>query len=134
VNKDIAKTRFSDLLFIAKSDGKVTKNEYHLLLDIAKIIGLSEDEALDMINGENHFQSAKPTSYHDRMQHLFQLLFIMKIDGDIDRKEIEAVKNIALYLGLNLNLTDDLIDVLRKHKNQLIPEKEMIEQVKKYLN
>ena len=131
---DVAKTRLLDLYKIALSDGKVDENEYHLILDIAKSIGIKEDDVFDIINGVINFEIKEPRSINERMQHLFQMLFLMKIDGDINPKEIQTIKNIVLYLGLNLAMTDELIKLISKYKKQLVPETEMIRLVKTYMN
>jgi len=132
--KNIAKTRLLDLYRIAISDGVMHKNEFHLIIDIAKKMGLTENDALDIINGEINFEIQEPININERMQHLFQMLFLMKVDGEIDSKEITTIKNIVLYLGLNLEMIDDMIQLVSKYKNSLIPESEMIILVKKYMN
>ena len=132
--KNIAKTRLLDLYKIAISDGALHQDEYHLIIDIANRIGLSEDDALDIINGNINFEIQEPININDRMQHLFQMLFLMKIDGKIDPKEIVTIKNIVLYLGLNLDMIDDMIKLVSKYKSSLIPESEMIILVRKYMN
>ena len=134
MNKDIAKTRLLDLYKIALADGIIKQNEYHFILDIAVKIGLTKDEALDIINGEINFKLQKPQSYNDRMQHLFQMLFLMKIDGEINPKEIELILNIALHLGLNLIMTKELVKVISNYKQNLVPQNEMIRIVKMHLN
>ena len=132
--KNIAKTRLLDLYRIAISDGVMHKNEFHLIIDIAKKMGLTENDALDIINGEINFEIQEPININERMQHLFQMLFLMKVDGEIDSKEITTIKNIVLYLGLNLEMIDDMIQLVSKYKNSLIPETEMIILVKKHMN
>ena len=132
--KNIAKTRLLDLYRIAISDGVMHKSEFHLIIDIAKKMGLTENDALDIINGDINFEIQEPININERMQHLFQMLFLMKIDGEIDTKEISTIKNIVLYLGLNLEMIDDMIKLVSKYKNSLIPESEMIIMVKKHMN
>ncbi len=134
MNKSTAKTRLFDLYKIASSDGIIKKNEYHFLIDIAQNIGLNEDDALDIINGKIDFELQEPVSINERMQHLFQMLFLMKIDGEIAPEESNTIKNIVLYLGLNLTMTDELIKLIKKYKTNLVPEFEMIRLVKLYMN
>jgi len=134
MDKNIAKSRLLDLYKIALADGVIKQNEYHFILDIAEKIGLSKDEALDIINGEIDFKLIKPQSFNERMQHLFQMLFIMKIDGEVNQKEIDQILNIALYLGLNLIMTEELIKVINNYKQNLVPQEEMISVVKRHLN
>jgi len=134
MNKNIAKTRLLDLYKIALSDGKIVQNEYQFLIDIASNIGLEKDDVLDIISGEINFEIEQPKSINDRMQHLFQMLFLMKIDGDINDKEVDAIKNIALYLGLNLSMTEELIRIIKNYASKRVPQEEMISVVKRHLN
>ncbi|MBN2669885.1 MAG: hypothetical protein JXR60_11750 [Bacteroidales bacterium] len=134
MDKNTAKSRLFDLYQIAVADQTVKTNEYQFLIDIAKSLELSENDVIDLMEGHLEFTITKPISYEDRMQHLFQLLFLMKIDGEIHQEEIIRIKNIALHLGLNLMLTDELIALIIKFKNDLVPEKEMLAQIKKHLN
>jgi uncharacterized tellurite resistance protein B-like protein len=132
--KDVAKSRLLDLYRIALADGKIQKNEYHLIIDIARKIGLTDDDTLDILNGVIDFDITIPNSINDRMQHLFHMLFLMKVDGDINSKEVQTIKNIVITLGLNLSMTDELIKLMSKYKTQLVPESEMIKLVKTYMN
>ena len=134
MNRNIAKSRLLDLYKITIADGNIDKKEYHFLIDIAKIIGLTVDDALDILNGEINFEIEKPKSINDRMQHLFQMLFLMKIDGNIDKSEVETIKNISLHLGLNLLMTNELIETIRKYKKGQVPQEEMIRIVKMHMN
>jgi uncharacterized tellurite resistance protein B-like protein len=134
MDKNIAKTRLLDLYKIAISDGKIDKNEYRFIIDIAKSIGLNSNEALDIINKNIDFKITPPQSINERMQHLFQMLFLIKIDGEIHTKEINIIKNTALYLGLNLSMTDELIEVIKNYKKELVPKEEMIRIVKQHMN
>lgn len=132
--KNIAKTRLLDLYKIALADGKIEQNEYQLLFDISQSLGLNENDVLDVINGENNFALEKPSTFQDRMQHLFQMLFLMKIDGEINAKEISTIKSIALHLGLDLQMTKELIDIISQFKNGLVPQAKMIQEVKRHMN
>ena len=134
MDKNIAKTRLLDLYKIAISDGKIDKNEYRFIIDIAKSIGLNSNDALDIINKNIDFKITLPQSINERMQHLFQMLFLIKIDGEIHTKEINIIKNTALYLGLNLSMTDELIEVIKNYKKELVPKEEMIRIVKQHMN
>ena len=132
--KNIAQTRLLDLYKIALADGKIEPNEYQLLFDISKSLGLAENDVLDIINGENSFELEKPSTFQDRMQHLFQMLFLMKIDGEIDAKEVSTIKSMALHLGLDIMMTKDLIDIISQYKNGLVPQEKMIAEVKRHMN
>ncbi len=134
MNKDIAKTRLLDLYKIAYADGKIVHNEYRFLIDIAHQIGLTENDVLDIINKNIDFNILPPKSINERMQHLFQMLYMMKIDGVIRSQEIEIIKNTALFLGLNLSMTDELIEIISKYKQQLVPQEELIRVVKLHMN
>jgi len=132
--KNIAQTRLLDLYKIALADGKIEPNEYQLLFDISKSLGLAENDVLDINNGENSFELEKPSTFQDRMQHLFQMLFLMKIDGEIDAKEVSTIKSMALHLGLDIMMTKDLIDIISQYKNGLVPQEKMIAEVKRHMN
>ncbi len=134
MDKDIAFSELLDLYMLAVSDGSINQNETQLLFEIGKQIGLNHDDVLDVINHPKEVKMLKSTSYEERMQHLFRLLFLMKIDGEVKPSEIDLIQQIALHLGLNLNLTNDLIDIIIRHKQSDVPEAEMIAQIKKYLN
>jgi uncharacterized tellurite resistance protein B-like protein len=134
MDKDIAFSELLDLYMLAVSDGSINQNETQLLFEIGKQIGLNHDDVLDVINHPKEVKMLKSTSYEERMQHLFRLLFLMKIDGEVKPSEIDLIQQIALHLGLNLNLTNDLVDIIIRHKQSDVPEAEMIAQIKKYLN
>lgn len=130
----ISKSRILNLYKVALADGKASKDEMQFIFDVASDMGLSQDEVLDVINHQDDFELEYPDTVQARTEHLLRLLFLMKLDGDINPKEVALIQQTALLLGLNLEMTDELIELIRQYKNGLVPEQKTVAIIKTYLN
>ncbi len=122
------------LIRLSDADRCVDQNEARFIRDMAKKLGLSDNDVENIHNHPGEFPFTLPDNMLDRMRQLYHLLFLMGIDGSITREEREICRELGFRLCLNPPLTDDLINIIVDHLNRKIPEDEMLNAVKKYLN
>lgn len=122
------------LLALTNADDKSNLNEQKFILDIAKQLGINQDELTHLQNSFKYFKIEIPNTEAERMTILYQLLFLMRIDGDIAAKEKQVIHNIAIKFGVHPDLTNDLINIMVEYLQKNIPIEEMLNNIKKYLN
>jgi uncharacterized tellurite resistance protein B-like protein len=123
------------LLFkLAKSDDSVSNIEKLYLRDIANSIGIDSLSIDEIIQNPEAYPLKVPLNERERMTILYYLLFMMRIDGRIEKGEEKLIYTASFRLGFNEKLTEDLIGVMKTYLNKEIPPDLMLTLVKKYLN
>ncbi|MFO7658832.1 MAG: hypothetical protein R6W78_17365 [Bacteroidales bacterium] len=129
--------RKSFLLMIIKlsdADHRIDQNEARFIGDLADKLGITKDEITNIHDHPEDLQFTLPDNMLERMQQFYHLLFLMRIDGQITTEEREICRNLGFRLCLNPLLMDDLINLMVDNLSRRIPEGEMLNAVKKYLN
>lgn len=127
MNLDTKKALFVLLYRMASSDDTLHPNErlfiQNTMLQFPEvdISTLSEDVVL-------------PEDEQSRMNILYYLYFLMKADGKILTQETELVNKLGVELGFRPEMMNKLTKLFIKYQNQEIPEDEMLEIIKSYLN
>lgn len=122
------------LIQMASSDGHIAPQESRFIADVASSIGLSSEDITDVVRKPEDFILDPPADEHARMEILYYLLFTLRVDGKVDRREEVLCLQVGLRLGFNELMTQDLIDIMKKYLKEDIPPNLMLEQIKKYLN
>ena len=123
------------LLFkLAKSDDSVSNIEKLYFRDIANSIGIDSLSIDEIIQNPEAYPLKVPLNERERMTILYYLLFMMRVDGRIEKGEEKLIYTASFRLGFNEKLTEDLIGVMKTYLNKEIPPDLMLTLVKKYLN
>jgi len=116
------------LASIIMSDGKITPQEEKLFINIALSLGLEIDSVEEIHLLEKISPSIKhPMSYDERIGNIYGMALMIKIDGKIDSKEIETIKNIGIDMGLPVESLDNMLKILFSQKNKLLSLDELKE-------
>lgn len=123
------------LLFkLAKSDDSVSNIEKLYLRDIASSIGVDSFSINEILEDPEAYPLKSPLDERERMTILYYLLFMMRVDGRIEKGEEKLIYEASFRLGFNEKLTEDLIGVMKTYLNKEIPPNVMLKQIKKHLN
>lgn len=122
------------LIAMTSTDGQTAVSEQQYILDLAAQMGVSSQEVIAMQSALKYFKLEVPKAEVERMQILYQLLFLMRIDRSIAAKEKALLRNIAVRLGVQPDLTEELIDIMEDHIAKKLPESSLLDAIKKYMN
>ncbi len=122
----------SELIKMAKVDGKIKLEEYDFLLTLCKILDISKTEFNNLLDDEKSFQA--PGNENERIVQFYRLVLLANIDLDVNIEELNHLKKAGLRLGLNLYAIDTVLEEMKKHKNGKIPTKRLIEIFRVNLN
>jgi len=131
---NIKKSYLLMLIKIEEADKKIDVNEEAFISFIAGKLGLTDEDIKDIRQNPGKFEFKLPDNIGDRLRIFYSLLYMMGIDGEIDKSEKEMCRKLGFRLCINPILMDDLIDIMVDNLNKRIPEDQMLEAVKKYLN
>jgi len=97
------------LIEMALSDGYIDESELHFLNMLARKLQVSEQELLEIKKNHKKVEFKAPKSNKRKFSHIYDLVFMMMIDGQINEREKELCKAYALKLGFIPRVVDDLV-------------------------
>lgn len=124
----------SILIKLSRVDDYFDEFELGYLIKVGQHLGLDNDRVEHMIKNPKELPLSIPPSEEKRMQVLYYLLFLMKIDTVISEQEIETVHHYGFMLGFSRPMIDEFIILMKDHRFKQVPTKMMIDIIRKYQN
>jgi len=133
-NNTLKKATLALLMQMTVSDEQIAPIEEKYIEYVAKELSVSLLDVNDIRDNPDRFDLKPPQEEQERMTILYYLLFTMRIDGKIDKREEELCYKAALKLGFNHQMVSDLIAVIKNNKGLDLPTDSLIKEIKKYMN
>jgi uncharacterized tellurite resistance protein B-like protein len=131
---DQKQTHILTLLMLAEADNRDHINEIRFINYVADRIGLSESDVQEIDKHPERLTFSLPESEEDRMTVLYDLLFLMKIDGDVAEEEKELVRELGVRLGFRISMVEEFIQTIAKYVGQEVPTNALLDIIRKYMN
>ncbi|MEJ2006535.1 MAG: TerB family tellurite resistance protein [Cyclobacteriaceae bacterium] len=101
--------RLNVLIQLAASDNQVAEKEARLIHMIGQSNGLSRDEINEMLgNPSRPIGDLSTLSSEQKFEHLYQIVQMMKVDGQVFKSEISFCQDIAERLGYKKSVIAEL--------------------------
>lgn len=131
---DQKQTHILTLLMLAEADNRDHINEIRFINNVAGRIGLSESDVQEIDKHPERLTFSLPESEEDRMTVLYDLLFLMKIDGDVAEEEKVLVRELGVRLGFRISMVEEFIQTIAKYVGQEVPTNALLDIIRKYMN
>jgi uncharacterized tellurite resistance protein B-like protein len=102
------KAELNVLINLAASDRKVADRESKLIQIIAKANGISKEEVDTMLNNPQPIGNISSLTNDEKFEHLYHLIQLMKMDGQVFRSEIVFCEQIADKLGFKKSVVGEI--------------------------
>ena len=122
------KNHIRNLLALARADGHMHEKEIKLLYKIGKRYGLKERQITTLIESEEKCSINIPDNHNDKMDLLYDLIWMVHADERIDKNEIDFCEDVVRQFGLKKELVKWLIKLFDNDKP---PAQEEWEEIKK---
>lgn len=123
------------LLFkMVRSDHTIDQKEWAYILQVADSLGLNEGEVHEILSNKDTYVLHPPKSERERMTILYYLLFLMKIDGKIDQREKDLIREYGFKLGFRTAMTDEMILLIQDHAQKKFDPEMLLDKIRKYSN
>ncbi|MBZ0326009.1 MAG: TerB family tellurite resistance protein [Altibacter sp.] len=132
MDKETNRALLSDLILLAQADNKVTDSEYDFIIRIAEQMGLSEADVTELF--DNPLPSKPQNSELQRLTHFYKLVLVMNVDRETHEKEIIAVRNFGLKMGIRPGVVDQILLRMNDYKDKIIPTEELLKIFQTYYN
>lgn len=93
------KAELNVLINLAASDRSVAERESKLIQTIAKANGISKEDVDKMMSNPKPIANINSLTPDEKFEHLYHLIQLMKMDGQVFRSEIVFCEQIAEKLG-----------------------------------
>jgi uncharacterized tellurite resistance protein B-like protein len=102
------KAELNVLINLAASDRNVADRESKLIQIIAKANGISKEEVDTMLSNPQPIGNISSLTNDEKFEHLYHLIQLMKMDGQVFRSEIVFCEQIADKLGFKKAVVGDI--------------------------
>ena len=107
-----------EMIAFATIDGSLHKNEYTFLSIVANELGISVAVFNDLFHQELPTTVIK--SEYERFYQFYRLALLMHSDGVLHPKEDDAIRQIAIDMGLNPLVTNRILKMMKSTRSPII--------------
>lgn len=133
-DKKKRRSHFKNLFTIAQADGVVNRAEMDLIVGLAEKFYMTTDEVTKIIRNPGAVSEVAPKTAGERMEHLYDLVCVMLVDGHIDERELFLCKSLGIKLGCQEVTIDPLMrDLIELALKGTEPEKAVARLLTKYV-
>ena len=102
------KAQLNMLINLAASDSRIEEKESKLIHLIGTANGLTKDEVNQLIEKPLPITDLNTMTTDEKFEHLYNLIQMMKMDGQVFKSEILFCENIATKLGYKRGVVAEL--------------------------
>jgi uncharacterized membrane protein YebE (DUF533 family) len=102
------KAELNVLINLAASDKNVAERESKLIHLIAKANGINKEDADRMLHNPSPIGDISSLTPDEKFEHLYYLIQLMKMDGQVFRSEIVFCEHIAEKLGFKKGVVAEI--------------------------
>lgn len=121
-----------EMIAFATIDGSLHKNEYTFLSIVANELGISVAVFNDLFHQELPTTVIK--SEYERFYQFYRLALLMHSDGVLHPKEEDAIRQIAIDMGLNPLVTNRMLKMMKTTRSPIIEAAILLEIFKEQHN
>jgi uncharacterized membrane protein YebE (DUF533 family) len=102
------KTELNILINLAASDSKIEEKEAKLIHMVGKANGMTKEEVAQMISSPQPITNISALTSDEKFEHLYYLIQMMKMDGQVFKSEIVFCEAIAEKMGYKKGIVAEL--------------------------
>jgi uncharacterized tellurite resistance protein B-like protein len=122
----------SEMIAFSLVDGRLHEREYQFVWIVAQELGVSKKEFNELFHQE--LPTGVIKSEFERIQQFYRLALLMHVDGVIHQKEEEAIRQIAINMGLNPSATSRILKLMKTSPSAIIPAEVLLNHFQEQLN
>ncbi|MAU15468.1 MAG: hypothetical protein CMH46_08010 [Muricauda sp.] len=122
----------SEMIAFARIDHSLKQSEYGFLLKVARSLGVSKDVFDGLLKQKSPKVRLKTQA--ERIVQFHRLILLMNIDHEQHRKEINTLYNIGLKMGLPPAAISQVLEVMHRYPDNIVPPDVLINIFKAYYN
>ncbi len=122
----------SEMIAFARVDYSLKQSEYQFLLGVASNLGVDKETFNKLLKKKSPKVVLKTQA--ERIVQFHRLLLLMNVDKEQHDKEISTLHNIGLAMGLPPSAIGQVLEVMHKYPDNIIPVDVLINIFKAHYN
>lgn len=102
------KAELNILINLAASDSKIEDREAKLIHMVGQANGMSKEEVTDMLKNPQPIGAMSALTSDEKFEHLYCLIQMMKMDGQVFKSEVTFCEQIAEKMGYKKGVVREL--------------------------
>ena len=102
------KEQLKILIQLAVSDGLIAEKESRLIMSIGQANGLPKEEVKAMMDAPEPMGNLSGLTDDQKFEYLYNIVQMMKVDGQVFKSEISFAEDIAIKLGYKKEAISEL--------------------------
>jgi uncharacterized tellurite resistance protein B-like protein len=120
-------------IVVMQADGKVTEEEKKMLMAICQRVGLTESEFKKIMNRPDKIKFTPPQSDKERVSQIYDAVWMMMVDGEIDEDEMQVCEQLAVMLGYRPAIVRDMVRKVASRMKGGVEEKKVKSEIESFL-
>lgn len=122
----------SEMISFAKVDNTIKQAEYDFLFNVAQQLGVRKTVFDGLFKTKAEY--VVPKSQADRLVQFNRLILLMNIDDTQELIEIRRLHDIGLSMGLPPSAIQQVLSIMHKYPNKVVPPEVIISIFKAHYN
>lgn len=122
----------SEMISFAKVNNSVKRAEYDFLFNVAQQLEISKKTFDELF--EIEVEHIIPKSQAERIVQFHRLVLLMNVDNQQDLIEIKRLHDMGLAMGLPPGAIQQVLSIMHKYPDKIVPPKILIDIFKAYYN
>ena len=122
----------SEMIGFARVDHSLKQSEYEFLLKVARNLDVSK-EVFDGLLKEKS-PKVRLKTQAERIVQFHRLILLMNVDQEQHKKEINTLYNIGLKMGLPPAAISQVLEIMPRYPNKIVPPDVLINIFKAHYN
>lgn len=128
----VQKNHLKNLISLAKADGKITNEEYNLIVKAANQFGYENSEVDALIESAEVIGRDMPESFDARFNQIYDIVELMLADGEVSEEEMDFAILLAEKLGFRKAIVGVLVARINSTISLGISREEMKAEAKSF--
>ena len=133
-DKQKSKSHFKNLLSVAFADGILDRVELDYIFKISGKFYITKDELEELIQHPEQVRFIPPTDKSDRVRQMYNLVYMMMIDGEIDPNELKLCHSFGVGLGFSAKGIENTVNRIIAEIEQGKEKESIIEEMMDWKN
>ncbi len=124
-NVDARMGYLRQLIRVAKADGHLDEKEYKFIQKVATRLETSDSELEKLKEDAGGNTGVGMQTAEERFQFVWDLVWVMTVDGDIDVNEVHICSRVAYNLGYPTEIVQHMAEHIQNHRDSNDSPEEM---------
>ncbi len=114
----------SEMIAFARADQAIKDSEFAFLLGVSEQLGVIREDFESLLDAEA--EHVLPKSEAERILQFHRLVLLMNVDRTRSPEEIRKLHDIGLAMGLSMNAIDQVLMVMHRYPDKIVPPEVLI--------